>query len=38
MANLEILTDINVVMPDNPALEFNFKCDPFQINAFNAIE
>ena len=38
MANLEILTDINVVMPDNPALEFNFNCDPFQINAFNAIE
>ena len=35
---MEILTDQNVTMPINPAMTFNFKCDPFQLHAFNAIE
>jgi len=35
---MEILTDPNVTMPNEPAMTFNFKCDPFQVHAFNAIE
>jgi len=39
--NFELLTEENskdIKMPANPAITFDFKCDPFQILAFNAIE
>ena len=41
--NFEILStdtinDKDIQMPLNPAMNFNFKCDPFQMFAFNAIE
>jgi superfamily II RNA helicase len=37
----EILTEDtvkNINMPENPAMNFNFECDKFQLLAFNAIE
>ena len=33
-----VITNKDIKMPDNPAMDFSFKCDPFQIFAFNAIE
>jgi superfamily II RNA helicase len=34
----EHLVSTDVDMPENPAITFPFKCDPFQLHAFNSIE
>ena len=39
--HFEILTEDtikDIKLPENPAMEFNFECDKFQMLAFNAIE